>query len=343
MKIRSVQYWRAVAALMVVIAHALLHPLPFPTPSLRRLGSFGVLLFFVISGFIMVYTTGRTRFDPWKFLRRRMERIVPLYWLVTFAVAFLALFAPFLLKNTEFSIGQLILSCLFIPYARGDGEIVPLMKLGWSLNYEIFFYLIFACASRLRAEARVMAVIAFFLLLVLYGIAAPSDIPIVYFFTQPVILSFCVGMLLGLWHLRGGMERSPPPPLLIAALAAGLIAAGFLIPTRSAINPATDGLFTLAAAAMLLLGLRLENRLPVSPAGLLLGDASYAMYLVHMYVVGAVVLIGQRLLGQPVAAFDVVLTVAITLAASIFIHLRIERPIGKALRGLRLRPVAVAG
>ncbi|MBB3924848.1 exopolysaccharide production protein ExoZ [Sphingobium jiangsuense] len=342
MKIRSIHYWRVVAALMVVVAHTLLHPLPFPTPSLRRLGSFGVLLFFVISGFIMVYTTGKANFDPWRFLRRRMERIVPLYWLVTFAVAALAIAAPWLLKNTEFSVRQLILSCLFIPYARGDGEIVPLMKLGWSLNYEMFFYLVFACASRLRAAARVAAVTGVFLLLVLLGTAIGGGGAIVTFFTQPVILSFCVGMGIGLWYLHGGMDRGSPAAPVLAIAAAGLIAAGFLIPTASAINPATDGLFTLAAAAMLVLGLRVEHRLPASPAGLLLGDASYAMYLVHMYVVGAVILVGQRL-GHGSAALDLLLTIGITIAASVLIHLRIERPIGKALRGWRPRPAMALG
>ena len=336
MKIRSIQYWRAIAALMVVVAHSLLHPLPFPTPSLRRLGSFGVLLFFVISGFIMVYTTGKGRFAPGNFLRRRIERIVPLYWLVTGGVVILALLAPGVLRNTTFSFSQLLMSCLFIPYARSNGEIVPLMKLGWTLNYEMFFYLSFAAMAWVRTEIRVAALTVFFLILIALGqwIAPTAAIP--YFFTRPVILTFCVGMGIGLWHLHhGDKAASRLSPLLLAASAAALTLAGFLVTPDSAINPPTDSLFTLAAGALVLLGLRVENRMPASRPGLLLGEASYALYLVHMYVVAAVLLIVHRLTGASLPWLEVPLAIGLSILSAILVLVLIERPIGRWLRGWR--------
>ncbi|WP_336973119.1 acyltransferase [Sphingobium aromaticiconvertens] len=340
--IRSVQYWRAIAALTVVIAHILLHPMPFPDPTYRRLGSFGVLLFFVISGFIMVYTTGRGRFDPADFLRRRIERVAPLYWLVTFAVAMMAIVTPSLLRNTTFSFQQLLLSCLFIPYARADGEIVPLMKLGWSLNYEIFFYILFATTFRLTAVQRVASMAGGFLFIILLGQMIGFTQPIAYFYTQPVILSFCVGMGIGLCILNEQLWRKMPGPIFWAILAALLFTAGFMVTPDAAVNMATDACFTLASAAMLLFGLRVKSGIAPSPVGLFLGDISYAIYLVHMYVVAAVALIVSRLFGAPSLLLTIPLTIGITIAVSGLVHHMFEKPVRRWFRAQHVRRTAAS-
>ena len=67
-KLYSVQYLRGLAAVLVVIAHASAHPLLAPTYLQLRLGQFGVYLFFVISGFIMVAISGAGKFSALEFL-----------------------------------------------------------------------------------------------------------------------------------------------------------------------------------------------------------------------------------------------------------------------------------
>src|SRR5690606_15744092 len=90
-KIVTVQYLRGLAALLVLASHALLYPLVSQPLVYGRLGWLGVILFFVISGFIMVTVTESGRFDPIGFMRRRVQRIVPLYWAFTLVAAALAL------------------------------------------------------------------------------------------------------------------------------------------------------------------------------------------------------------------------------------------------------------
>src|SRR5262249_27030727 len=131
---------RAVAALSVVYYHTTSEAgLNLPP----AVGSHAVDLFFVISGFIIA----RTALDsPKQFLLRRIVRIVPLYWTATLAVFWLALFTPHILHSTRPDYRQLLCSLLFIPYETPEAGTLPTLILGWSLNYEMYFYVVFAIA-----------------------------------------------------------------------------------------------------------------------------------------------------------------------------------------------------
>ncbi len=115
------------------------------------LGGMGVATFFVISGFIMVYTT-RDKFGRsgagLEFIKKRIIRIVPLYYITTILVVILTA----LVNKTSIlpSPAELVSSIAFVPYKNPTGEVVPLYALGWTLEYEMFFYVIFAAAMRFR-------------------------------------------------------------------------------------------------------------------------------------------------------------------------------------------------
>jgi exopolysaccharide production protein ExoZ len=89
LKLASVQYLRAVAALLVVAYHTNNMGLLRPHFTILGFGGYGVDLFFVISGFIITVTTARDT-SPGVFFRKRLIRIVPLYWLVTFVYVLIA-------------------------------------------------------------------------------------------------------------------------------------------------------------------------------------------------------------------------------------------------------------
>lgn len=337
-RLNSIQYLRAMAALAVVVAHSLLHPMVVPDFRFVRLGSFGVLLFFVISGFIMVAVTGRGPFEPVPFLRKRIERVVPLYWLATFAVSALAIVAPALLKNTVFSVRSLVMSCLFIPFRRADGEIVPLMKLGWSLNYEMLFYVVFAAFFFLGSAGRAIMVTLVLVTLIALGLAFSSDNVLAAFYTQPLMLSFSAGMAIGVWFLHrpaGATSSHAWIFWVLAACISAWSAAG--LGSYRALSFDTDLRFTLTASALVIAGLLLEGRLPVSRVGLLLGDASYALYLVHMYCVAAVVVVMERLGAWP-PGLAVLLAVVLSTFTAIAVHLTVEKPIGRWLAARRTSP-----
>src|SRR4029077_17035692 len=98
--IRPVQYLRGIAAMMVVWHHALGQiALSRLLTELPPFGGYGVDLFFVISGFIMVVTTWDKPIGPLEFMRHRIRRIVPLYWLVTLLMVLAAIAAPFMFKS----------------------------------------------------------------------------------------------------------------------------------------------------------------------------------------------------------------------------------------------------
>ena len=173
----SVQILRAVAALGVLTYHT------FVDISLRLggtvvlhnlvIGAAGVDLFFIISGFVMVYSSESLfghRDAPRVFFLRRLARVAPLYWAVSVVILAYVLIAYRSLIDI-YSVGSVIASFAFVPYpAPGNNSLMqPVHGLGWTLNYEMFFYVVFTAAILLPRRFAVMAVATVFLALVAIG------------------------------------------------------------------------------------------------------------------------------------------------------------------------------
>ena len=146
MKLKNIQFLRGISALLVCCFHFKnnLNSNDFNWGDLLfNKGSIGVPIFFVISGFIMVYTSKNINLNHSKihlivdFLIKRVIRIVPLYYLLTFAWIFLG--GSLLAYFQGDLVNRLWRSLLFLPQKE-----FPILYLGWSLNYEMFFYFIFA-------------------------------------------------------------------------------------------------------------------------------------------------------------------------------------------------------
>jgi len=167
MRLHALQYLRAVAALIVVYSHACIQ-VPAYQPYLMKFGSFGVDIFFVISGFIMMYIA-KPDAKPGAFFMNRIRRVVPLYWFFTLLMAGLLLTMPSVFAKAEFNLLQTIQSLFFIPHfsSAHPGEIWPIVPPGWSLIYEMYFYalfglsLYFAPKSRLALIALVITTVYF--------------------------------------------------------------------------------------------------------------------------------------------------------------------------------------
>jgi peptidoglycan/LPS O-acetylase OafA/YrhL len=172
-QILSVQMLRAVAALTVIVGHVQAQSI---LDTERFGGSFtpthilpwgaGVDLFFVISGFIMVASSEKLFAAPKgnvTFLARRFARIIPLYWI--FATLYIVL--KFLAGSDGHPFPNwpdIVASYAFWPSDTfGDGHPRPFYTLGWTLNYEMFFYILFAlflAFPRDKAVACVTAALA---------------------------------------------------------------------------------------------------------------------------------------------------------------------------------------
>ncbi len=336
-KLLSIQYLRGIAALLVLASHALLYPMVEPNSDFHRLGWLGVILFFVISGFIMVTVVGEGRFDAWKFLRRRAIRIVPMYWGATILAAILALALPSMFKTTVFDGGQLLLSLLFVPFYNPiSHEIRPLYKLGWTLNYEAFFYVCFALLAFVGTVPRVVLLTAAFTALALIGLAVVPFLAVEEFYTSYMPLAFCAGAWLGVATLRGGIAALPAAiPVAIAVLGLCGLIEGFAVEHGALESGLSFAGFAVFASALVLLGVRYEFRLPHVAILELAGDASYSIYLVHIYAVAVVAGVGFKLFdASNVFANAGVVAVAMVggVVGGLIVYRFIEQPLLNLLR-----------
>jgi exopolysaccharide production protein ExoZ len=276
--ILNLQGLRGLAVFLVVFVHL---DVILGRLGLSRFGYGGVDIFFVISGFIMVYTTKGRNTRPGEFFLQRLVRVVPIYWMLTFSVFALAVFLPQLLGATRADPVDLLKSLLFIPFERSNGLIEPVLFVGWTLNYEMFFYLIFAvCLSWSKSvDITVTALVC----LVGYRLALNPTNLILHFYTSPLLLEFGLGMLIAKWSSLLPISAPPwtrPALLMIAAGAAVMV---IRLPLYD------DGLRFLAygiPAAVLVTSAVALERLgwKTPPSFTLLGNASYSIYLTHPFV-----------------------------------------------------------
>jgi exopolysaccharide production protein ExoZ len=276
-KINNLQALRALAAGVVAFRH-IGQQLHF-----HAIGSFGVDIFFVISGFVMaqICESGRTK----SFFLRRVARIVPLYWGATLSLFSVAVIAPGLLIETRPNAVYLLLSLLFIPFRKATGQIEPFLFLGWTLNFEMYFYVLLSIGLLLwpkRAVWLTAAMIAAVFLLVTGGSSVFS-----LFYGDSIVFEFVAGSIVFYMYNAMGHERARRLRFVFIALA--VLAMGS-IPWPDflyAIPPNMRGIYLGIPAACLV-----GSIVGLSRGGfdspwrwiVLLGDASYVMYLSHPFV-----------------------------------------------------------
>ena len=344
-----IQALRGVAASLVVLDHAFgpliergLLPQWFDVVR-YSIGGLGVYTFFVISGFIMIGMSYHDFGDAAKslsFAERRTIRIVPIYWIATLLAFALYTVLP-LSRHPSFL--NLLQSLTFIPYStEPNADMEPVLGQGWTLNYEMFFYALFALA--LLAPRRIGLP---GLLLTLIGLVAAgswikpfSDVSpattIPAFLADPIILLFAVGMLVGVLkqELQDKLAVRYPFHIALALITVQIaLLAIFRVPPRV---PFPVGIWTwlpgiLAVADCGSAAPRLQrNRFEAIAE--ILGDASYSTYLFHVFVVFALSKV------FPITAMTAVPYVLITLIASTVVGILsfrlVERPTTSFLRAM---------
>lgn len=254
-------------------------------------GAAGVDLFFVISGFIMVYTAEPLYGQPggsWQFLLRRIARIVPLYSALSLASL---IGRQGLASHADLTWANITGSFLFIPTTRPAGDTTPVLSVGWTLNYEMLFYAIFSVAvlfQRRRAVA-----VATVVLLALYGAPFFFDTPQTTPWTvwmSPFLLEFAFGMWMGI-AMREGWRL--PLPAAVTLAAAGLAVMIYSHTSDFALLSRHVGWGGGAAAIVAAVVLAdTTSPIPTMLRPLVsIGDASYALYLLHSMVSPLLVLL----------------------------------------------------
>ena len=350
-QIHALQWLRALAAGMVVFAHAqgdaVLHaartatrfsPLPpFPFEA-------GVDLFFVISGFVMVYASTNLfgqNGAAVTFFSRRLTRIVPLYWIATIVFALIVVRGGAMPNPT---LAETFASFGFVPFPRSfDGAPRPIHDLGWTLNYEMYFYAIFALFITLPRGRAVALVTAFLAGSVVLGLSWPTQSVALTYWSNPIVLEFAAGMAIALvfasdWRCGNVVSLAT---IAIAFVFLGMDIMGLANEAPGTITPNGFARLLSWGAPMALIVAAIVLRKPstqstgvISNALTKMGDASYALYLFHPL---AIIVLRkawlaanfQQMLGfWPLIVLSVIAAVALSLA----IHALVERPMTRWLQ-----------
>jgi len=341
--LRSIQILRALAATLVVVGHSY-HDAGYIALQTARppidLSYFdtgiGVDIFFVISGFIMIYTTAGSfgrRGAALAFLKRRFVRIAPLYWLMTTGIILVAVVAPNFLNVPIENWHSIVMSYLFIPDIRGNGEVRPILASGWTLNYEMFFYAAFACCLMLPLRRGVLWLGGFLVFISVVGSVVALPGTVLTFWTDSIVLEFMLGVLIGLaclssWRLSASTALTLTAIAVVLAIAFGPIWGWDRILPRFLCAGMPAALLVAAAAWGPSLSPTRFVTLLVA-----MGDASYCLYLTHPFVLRPLRNIWIALDGGslPLGLY-VVTCVFVAAIGAIAIYRLVERPLTSGLQ-----------
>lgn len=342
----NLHFLRVIAALAVVYYHTT------SEAGLNlsvNIGSRGVDVFFVISGFIIAHIGKGSA--PVSFIVRRLIRIVPFYWAATLFVFSVAFAFPSLLRSTAADVTHLAYSLAFVPHfsARSDG-FFPTLILGWSLNFEMYFYALFAVSLALSRSYAPLLCCAGIGSVVAFAALSGIDSPVLQFYGRPIALEFAFGVL-AFYCFRWLSKFAPTLERKLSLkwlLIAGFITSLLVICFFEAGQPnyprylvaGVPAFFAVLCAVLLerIFGVFTTNRTIH-----LLGESSYIIYLIHPYIIYSVlrVFVKNHDL-TPSAILALILgLLALASAFSVAMHVWFERPLMRALRH-KLLPTARA-
>lgn len=335
MRLHALQYLRAIAALAVVYSHSVMQVENYSIYLLEA-GSFGVDIFFVISGFIMVYIA-RPDDTPSRFMVSRITRVVPLYWFFTCLMAGILILMPSVFKSTQFGWETFLLSLTFIPHwsLTHEGTVWPLVAPGWSLIFEMYFYTLFALSLFFSSRLRI-PLICVVITLVFLGAQTVNngESAAAQFFAKSMVFEFVFGMLLAVAWKRGFKIPASTAAFLLLFATCLLF---MKLPVPRIVEYGVPSLLIVMACLYVKIG--------VHKWALLLGDASYALYLSHIFTLGVLRKFVAPLLGEgPLAAYlFVIISLVVCAIVSVFIHYYIDNWLLRRERFQALKTVLGGG
>ncbi|WP_161046979.1 acyltransferase family protein [Duganella margarita] len=345
MQLNTIQFLRFVAVLLVVTSHTVVEVwrrLGFAGEFgyWHQVGGAGVDIFFVISGFVITLSTMRAAAAggadaSWHFLLRRIIRIVPLYWVYTAVKAMVVVLVGSRAFHSTIAPDYFLKSIFFIPAVNPAGQVLPLLESGWTLSYEMLFYLSFALAIWVRKPPLRFCLVLMSLVFALGVVFA--DQVVIGFFGRTLLFEFlCGGLIARLWTWR-----PPLPAYLAPALVVFAVAALFVFPAVP-----VDRLFAVGLpAAALVMGMAwLERYRAISRLSghfKLFGDASYTIYLSHGLSMPVFIMLAQKA-GMHSMAIIFTFTVVAVFALGGLLYVAGERPLTAWLNRQVGRKMALA-
>lgn len=327
-KLELLQVLRALAALAVVFYHTGFQP---------DYGSYGVWIFFVLSGVIMAMLF-EARESAKQFIVRRFIRIVPLYWVMTTIAAAITWFMPHLrVSGNVGGLKEYLLSLFFIPFYDYNGNISPLLSPGWTLNYEIIFYV--SCSIGLILAHRWPSIATSILVLSWWWLSHFTQSALGQFYSRSIVFLFVGGLCL--WTFFGVFDFKLKKPINLSYifLACALLAYFEYLGNRQAggaINSSVKVILTFFIVGMGLISEDAFQKISVTIRRPLIeiGDASYAIYLTHLFVIRLLSLTMPRVGFEREGILLAIISIFASIIVGVGVHRYFDAPIQKRLKRL---------
>ncbi|NJK73051.1 MAG: acyltransferase [Oscillatoriales cyanobacterium RU_3_3] len=339
-KLNLLQVYRGIAAVLVVLFHLndmsreRLQQLTFF--NLFEAGWSGVDYFFVLSGFIMVYVHRSAIGKPEQlksFLVKRAVRIYPIYWIITAIVLVFFLVIPGFANSQDLTLQKILISFLLLP--QNDK---PILDVGWTLIYELYFYVLFSFAIWFKPKYSVPILSSWLFVTLLHYFKVVnfgSEAFLLNTMFGNMNLEFVLGCLAGFILLKLGSKVSKYRWILFGAANLGYL--GLLV-MSAATELELDRISTFAVlAALLIVGsaaIDLKDSPKVPKILTYLGDASYSIFLIHSPIVSAATKLVQKAnLGRFYDGFFAPALIAlIAVVAGCLFYSLVEKPLTVYLR-----------
>ncbi len=340
----SIQILRAVAAALVVLNHCHFHPATrgyiSESMTFSNFGNAGVALFFVISGFIM-FVVGSKSFQTEgaskNFIIRRFIRIAPIYWFYTAVTALLLVSFPQLSNSGKsFDLGNFFASLFFVPWGSSAN---PVLSIGWTLNFEMYFYVIFAILLLFPARMFFPLLALWLTSLVVLGNVFWTDNVLLSVARSSLVMNFLIGSAIGALYLRGSqLTRRMAGLLLMAGIVSLLVdfagrwhMVGHLMNQSPHLAKVIK--WGIPAGLVIAGAVHLERAgaFPISSFLVKLGDSSYSLYLTHIFTINGLLVVWVWLFNDYYSLF-IITSFACSILVGHVAFLLIEKPITDFLR-----------
>lgn len=277
----SIQYMRGIAALLVVFSH-IAHKVSQHSPNNiylpSNIGELGVDLFFIISGFIMVYISSVKENNIYDFLTSRFVRIIPLYWILTTAALLVYLYEPSLI-NSSGGTTSIINSYFLIP-----DENKFLVQNGWTLSYEFYFYFIFSIGIFISYKNRSTVVTFILIALATYGFYQNSD----EFIFNSFLIEFALGIISFQLYSKLPSLR---PAYIYSFITISLSGFIFLDTGIRIIDNVLPVFFLFLTILYLEPFFQKNSKFILLKFTEMIGNSSYSLYLLHPFVLSGITII----------------------------------------------------
>ncbi|MEZ0540969.1 acyltransferase family protein [Fibrella arboris] len=344
-KIDSIQALRAIAVILVVYTHSIDYSADIFGTSrqasfyyLANWGAIGLDLFFVISGFIMTRIIKSYQHnDGWRlFAGKRALRIVPLYWGISLIAGLL------IMRTYPIRFATILKTVVFFPIVESTFEF-PIIGVGWSLSYEIYFYSLITILLLINVKKIELSVFFLLILLSLVGVLSDSPVVLIRFLTSPLLFEFALGIGCGLIYdklpVTSTLCRWSGLLFMVGLL--GMVSSVFWqygdlseagSVTQSNYLAYLRGIIWGIPCALFLLGSTLAERtysFSIPSSLVRIGDASYANYLLH----GLLISFGRTTFLKLNLSADsyILFLVVFCTVGSLFVYQFVEKPMTKKL------------